>query len=377
MSFDFRQINRASNDPLLQFISEMQKQLAKKQTTDQVGQLDDSEDIYSDSQDVETKVSWDSLLHTHTFRFDKSYYAPIDPGRMVVSWLRGYNMGSELRDFSQYERKATIHGEPVLVDGTFDIGTFDESVGVKSVALKFNRPTSPELNAESLQLPDHGDLHTDSIIAGEGFSEFFRFRPHAVADQGSQAMTLWEKTDNSTPTYGRMMQVRSDGRLVYIVVHNGTVTAKQTNTGVINPEVIYGIFATFTVTGNIEHIYTWIEPNVGTTPPVVTDQTLTNFVGAVNWHATTSNHDLNVFRRGVGSTGGYVYGDFYDYEFYRPRTFNGIVTSTQVGYRSINKLSISNIPFGQVITANHWATLTPAAIASFTSTSFTGTSFTT
>src|SRR6185503_15082149 len=132
MSFDFRSIQKDVADPILAFIARLEQKAGLALAKEQVGQLADSEDIYSDSNDVETKVSMTTLLLQQVFRYNKVYYAPKDPGRMATCWLRGYNMGSQLRDFSQFDHPATILGEPVLVDGVIDLGIYDESVDLKS-----------------------------------------------------------------------------------------------------------------------------------------------------------------------------------------------------------------------------------------------------
>jgi len=377
MSFDFKTIKHPSNDPIMQFIAAMQQQNALKVARDQVDQLDDTEDIFSDSQQTETKVSFQTMNTQHKFRFNKPYYAPVDPGLIVPCWLRGYNVGNEMRDFSMLQKHpGIIKGEPILVDGVMDLGIFDEATGFKSTAIKVNRPLSPEENGESFHVIDHTDIQIAAITtAGQGFSIFMRFKMYSFAQQGSLDRTLCTKIDDSTPTNAYQIRVTNSGRLRFYVKKGGSlVVDKETTNVVINTTDIFGLFVTYAVTGNVAHIYTWKED--GTPTPTVTDQALTTIGGGdPTWQADLTNHDLWVFKRGAGSAG-YVYGDFYDWEMYRPQgSFTGIVSSTQVGYRSVNKMSISNIPFGQVCIANHWATFSLLGPASFTAASFTGTSF--
>jgi hypothetical protein len=95
---------------------------------------------------------------------------------------------------------------------------------------------------------------------------------------------------------------------------------------------------------------------------------------ASTWQSDTDNSDLWIGQRGKGPEAGFLYGDLYDFRVYHEK----VVSSTEVGYMYTNKWSISNIPFGQVMVANYWATYpdTPS-VSSFTSTSFSSSSFTT
>ena len=97
-----------------------------------------------------------------------------------------------------------------------------------------------------------------------------------------------------------------------------------------------------------------------------------------------TSHDFYMFKRGLPlvmdgteealdepvDDKGYSYVDFYDFKFWREK----VCTSTEVSNHFTNKLSISNMGFGNVIMAVHF---TPGpGNGSFTSSSFTNTSFT-
>ena len=71
MSFDFRSIQKDVADPILAFIARLEQKAGLALAKEQVGQLADSEDIYSDSNDVETKVSMTTLLLQQVFRYNK------------------------------------------------------------------------------------------------------------------------------------------------------------------------------------------------------------------------------------------------------------------------------------------------------------------
>ena len=157
-----------------------------------------------------------------------------------------------------------------------------------------------------------------------------------------------------------------DGRLVFIVKKGGTTYAKETTAPTVLGGGIYDIWTVFDIADNSIHIYL-----------DGVEQSLSNFTGTVNWQTILTNHDLFVFRRGLGDDGGFVQGDFYDLKYYPEY----VVSDLDVTRHFENKWTISNIPFGQVMIANYWATfgaggVIPSELCSFTETSFTEMSYT-
>jgi hypothetical protein len=387
MSTDFRGLRPASNDPMTQIIVELQKKLAKFITSNQVELIDsENEDIYSNGQDIDTVIKYHSFQSETHFLFTKDYYPPFEPdGQILTLDLKGRSLGNTLPDKSTFGNDASIYGDPILIDGNpFDPGIHTQ--GTKSIAMRLNRPTSANENEEYLQVPD--DTSIQLTAASPGISIFTRFRVLAIDNQGAQTRTIFEKIDDSTPNNGIMLQVTETGRLVCIVKKAGTTTSKQTDPGTISitgppePEVEtasfdpisfdpisfstvisgggsggstpplpydvfsslpYDVFVTFANSGNVIHVYV-----------NGVDQTLSTYTGSVNWHATLTNHDLSIFRRGVGSSGGYVYGDFYDFKYYK----NKVVSQSEVTHHWDNKWTISDIDFGHVMVTNYWATFT-------------------
>jgi concanavalin A-like lectin/glucanase superfamily protein len=365
VSFDFRGIRVQSNDPMLQFLVEQQKKLAKFLTDNQLESTDsDNEDIYSDAQDMETAVKYHSELGgQHKFLFIKDYYPPFEPDfNQVKCWIRGTNLGNTIEDISGFNSHATLYGDPTLVDGTIDLGY--QTHGVKSIALRLNRPTSDFENEEWLQIPDTTGLQLAS--ATTGFSAFFRIRMQSLAQQGGRDATIIEKIDDSTPNNGILLKVEPDGTLDFIVKDGGVTTAKETAAGAIVAGTVYDIFVTYATSGPTIHIYI-----------NGVDQTLSNFAGSVNWHETLTNHDVFIGRRGLGNTEGFAYMDFYDFKPY----YNRIVNQTEVTQHQTNKWTIANIGFGHVMIVDHYATYTGSGgeesvfDKSFTSGSYTTTSF--
>ena len=230
--------------------------------------------------------------------------------------------------------------------------------------MRFNRQTSDFQNQEWLQVPDDPALQVAGLATG--FSIFTRFQLYSIDQQEGRARTIFEKIDDSTPNDATMLQVKDDGRLVFIVKDGGVTTAKETGVALTPAFSVYDVFVTYAVSGHVIHIYV-----------NGVDQTLSDFGGSVNWQTTLTNHDLFIFRRGLGDDGGFVDGDLFVFKRYQEM----IVSQTQVTNHWNNKITISSIPYGQCMVTNYWATFGETGVimptCSFSYTSFTSTSFTT
>lgn len=358
-SFSLRNIREISNDPLTKFTNEIAKKLSKFLTQNQIDQLEDKEDIYSDGQDLETVVKYhDELQSQKQFTFDVQYYPPFEPdGEFVTCWIRGDNLGNDINDISGFDNHGELYGEPILVDGTpFDYGIHD--FGVKSIALRLNRPTSDYVNEEHISIPDHASLQISGITTGMTY--FLRFKVGSIADQDGFGRTLFEKIDDSTPNNGIRVLLSSTGRLIVRIKRGGTEYNSQTATSTIAADTVYEVFITYAVSGNVTHIYV---NNV--------DKSLTDPGASSNWHTPLTNHDLAIFYRGGTSENGHTYGDLYDFMIYKEM----VLSATQVSRHFTNKWTVENYPFGEVMVTNYYAPYIEA-FQSFTSTSFTSGGFT-
>jgi len=360
VSIDFRGLKPRSDDPLAQVFTELQKKVAKFITSQQTDLIDsDNEDIYTDGQDMDSVIKYHSELSSQQlFSFDKKFFPPSD-AVMVKGWWRSLDLGNEVKDRSSNNHTAQLYGDPTLVDGTIDLGIHTK--GTKSIARRMNRPTSEFQNLEWMQIPDHADFRISSLTTG--ISIFTRVRFQGLDVNGNRDPTIFEKLDDSTPNNAYMLQAKSDGRLVFIVKKGGTTYAKETTAPTVASGAVYDIWAVFDIADNSIHIYV-----------DGTERAVSNFAGTVNWQTTLTNHDLFVFRRGLGDDGGFVYGDFYDLKYYPEY----VVSNLDVQYHFNNKWTITNIPFGHVMITNYWATFgtTPATpLCSFSESSFTTTSF--
>jgi hypothetical protein len=360
MSIDFKSIREIPNDPFGKLLALMSRKLSASLAKDTADQIDNPEDIFADGQDIETKLTWQNFAMTKKFNLNTDFVSTEQPDGDATCrlWLKGYNLGNQLRDWSGMERPGTLFGDPILVDGgPFDYGIFDGSI--KSTAIRFNRPTSSLVNDEYITVP-YDIRHRAAEGLATGISFFIRFRLFSLASEGGLNLTLFEKTDNTAQDDGVILKAQSDGKLFLHFKKAASIFSKETAAGTVTTNTVYDLWVTYTVSGNVLHIYI---DNV--------DKTLSATADTPNFHGTTSNIDWWIFRRGEGSNGGHIYGDFYDFMVLREK----IVSATDVSRHFTNKWTTANISFGKVIIADYFATKS-GIISSFTLTSFTTASFT-
>jgi hypothetical protein len=338
MSFNIRNIREISTDQTSKFISHLAKKISDFANANQTQDLEDKEDIYSSGHDVDSVLRFHNFTSTKNFNSATEYFPPNEPDfDKVRIFLRARNQGNSIPDFSGEENPAHILGEPILIDGT----PFDDGIstgGTKSLALRFNRPTSPTQNDEGLYI-DHATRIRCSEGLSAGISFFIRFRPLTISHQGGSQRTIFEKTDNDPITDGVRARFDNVGRLQFMIENSNVQYSYETSTGVIAPNTIYDCWFTYNKTGNVVKIYVnGVEQTVFSG-------------GSVAYHDTQSNLNYAIFYRGAGSDNGFVYGDLYDFRVYREK----VVSQTEVTRMNTNKWTISDIPFGQVMVADYYS----------------------
>ena len=366
-----RNIREIPGDPLAKFANELSKKLSRFLTKDQLDLLDDKEDIYTDGQDIDTVVRvHDELVSTKQFDFLTQYLPPMEPDHNKLTlWIRGRNQASNnMTDWSTFDNNVRLFGDPLLIDGTpFDYGI--HTGGVKSLALKFNRPTSPTENEEGIRVDHDTRLMVDNITVG--ISYFMRIRLHSFAQVSGVNRRLFEKVDQTgwttNPEDGVMLCVSNAGRLDVTIRRGNTTFEKVTGNGALALDTVHDIWITFDQTladGHADKIKVYID-NV--------DKSLSNGSSNYAWRSSTGNTDrtLSIMDSGGTTAHGHTYGDLYDFRIYREK----VVSSTEVGRLHTNKWSISNIALGAVLITNYWATYLSISAKSFTSASFTSASF--
>lgn len=334
MSSDIRALRDLSNDPYGKFLADLSKKFSAFISKDQAELVENPEDVFADGQDFDSVLKYHNFVMTKLFDMQTEYYSAAETDYNNWTLMLGGpwpNLGERMIDASSFKNHATITGEPTLVDGApFDIGLFDGTDNVKSLAARFNRPTSQYVNTEKMTIPDVANIQVLGISTG--MSYFIRLKISSLVTQGALERTIFEKIDDNTPNNGAMLYVTSDGKLIFFVKLGGVLTAKQTAAGTIATDTVYDIWCTYAVTGPVVHIYV-----------NNSDKTLSDYGGTTTWHTTLTNHDLTIFNRGAGSNG-YLYGDFYTMRMAKEK----VVSSTEVAQHYTNKLTTADIPLGQV-----------------------------
>jgi len=358
--FNLENLRSVSTDPNQRNINELAKKLAKFLSKDIEVNLDDEEDLIANGVQVDDGLKFnDTFYHREQYDDQERTWYPlgdIDGGNLSVL-LRGDHLGSQLLDRSQfYSNNANLYGDPKLVDGSLDTGVLGGTY--KSLALRFNRPTSPDDGSEYMSIPDTTDLTVNGIATG--FSVIMRIRPFSFADQGvgSLQRTLYRKVDDDSPNDGTMLQINNSGRLI------ATVRRASTNYRVIAPALsamttstVHEIAITYAVSGNDLKIYL-----------DGVDTSATNDPSSPNWGGVTTDHNFLIFTR--NKAGGFVYGDFYILKYWKEK----VLSAAQILDHYTNKWSISDHLLGEIAVVNH---CTPYVenVSSFTAASFTSTSF--
>jgi hypothetical protein len=276
------------------------------------------------------------------FNLTTQYYTSADPDYDKLRvWIVGRSLGNNMRDYSGYERTITLNGDPILVDGApFDWGLADTGSPSKSIALRFNRPTSDLVNQEGVYISSNALIRSSEALV-TGISFFFRLRVFDTAKEGGEKRTLMRKVDVAgSSNYGTHIFIDDiNKRICWFQKTGGTVFKKETAANTILAGNVYDVWLTYAVSGNVQNIY--INNSL---------QTLSTSGYGEFW-GDLSDTDVNIFHRD-GGTGCHVYGDLYDFRIYREK----IISATEIGRHWTNKITIANIPFGQVNVTNYGCT---------------------
>ncbi len=345
MSYNIRDIREISNDPLTKFTNQLSKKLARFLNKQETDKLENKEDIYSNGQDVDTVLRFNNLNSTKFFDFATQYFPPTEPDNNNVRiWIQGRTIGEQITDLSGKGNHAFVFGDPVIVDGApFDYGI--HTGGTKSKAIRFNRPTSDQEGTEDMYI-HHATLMRASEALSTGISFFIRFRVFDLSQQGGSNITLFEKIDNDPITDGVKVEIDTTGKLRFLLENTNVQYRQETASGTITTNTVYECWFTYAKSGNVQHIYV-----------NGVDKSLT-VGGPTSFHDDTTDKTLTIFSRG-NMPDSHLYGDLYDFMMYREK----VVSQTEVTHHYTNKWTIADIPFGQVMITNYWATYNEALSA--------------
>jgi hypothetical protein len=365
--FNIRNIREISTDPTTKFANQLAKKLSKFLTKDQTDKLEGKLDIYSDSKDIDTVVRLHVFTSTKRFTFDTQYFAAEEPDLNTCTiWLQGRSTGTLLRDLSGFDNTATLNGDPIIVDGTpFDYGI--HTGGTKSLALRMNRGDHAELFDEQIAIAD--DARIRILGATTGISWFFRVRVFATDLSDGKRRTIYLKTDDNPVTAGIRVSIDPTNKrwVIQLRRNGGAFISKETGINKFLTDTVYDAFITYTFAGDVVHLYL---AKTGDGSP--TDETLSTSGYTEEWGPDPTQLGARLFKRGPNSEDGYVYGDLYDFKIFR----NRVITSTEAGRHWTNKWTLANIPFGQVMVTNYWATYLDTSLFGYTTAGYTTVGYT-
>jgi len=353
MSFNLRDIREVSDEPLTKFVSHLAYRIQKLAMEQQTQELENKEDIYSNGQDVDTVLRFHSLTSTKIFDFSLPFYPPLEPDLdKNTIWLQGHNMGNSTRDLSCFNNNNWISGDPIIIDGSpFDYGI--HTGGTKSLALRFNRVDGSGLDHETVYREHIGISHDTRIIldGSSSMTWFFRVRPLSTGLDEGKRRTIYLKCDQTGTTNSDIIDAvrfsidNINKRLVIQIKRSSTFYSKETAINKFTANNVYDCFITF----NAGTIHCYLSKTGDTS---MTDETLSTSSYTEEWGPDLSNREARLFKRGPGANDGAFHGDFYDFKIYR----NYTVSQTDANRHRINKWSISDIPFGQVMITDYYST---------------------
>jgi len=270
----------------------------------------------------------------------KNYYYCMEPDLKYCQLLFFANkflengmVSSQIQDYSDTGKTINVYGSPYRKDSGFDLGYSDSQF--KSWSNMFNSPlkkdgitVNPTENQEYIEILDHIKLQHANV--GAGISIFIRIKPLSFVDQNSITRHLLCKIDDSSGTNGKILRINNSGKLVW----HYKVGATQYKAETVDSLTVgnwYDVWVTYKTSDNSVKIYV---NNVDQSVIIPSD------IG----FPTSASLNMQVLRRASNSSGGYTYAEIH----YGKIFVDYVVSATEVSNHWTNKLSITNIPFGQV-----------------------------
>jgi hypothetical protein len=343
---------RKYGPPLEQKVNELSQQLAKVQSENQEIETDD---VVGFSDSDHSLIRYYDKLHFHK-KFDTSVIGIVGPKVVfepdydkLVCWLRFSNLGWYLEDYSGFENRAEIFGEPCMTSGV-DLGFYGGPM--KSLAHETDNTgtISYRLAIDEFQ--------TQQILEKTiGKSIFIRFNLASLAQQNSRDCTLYEKYDDIDNSIS--VRVDPTGVVKVFVRQAGVDYFSKTTVPVITINTDIDLMVTYNVTGNVRAI---IVNGVS--------KAITTLVEVAGW-------DIGYKRAVIFACSlqdkGHCQGKPMDFRIYNEK----VCTTAHALNLFTNKISISAAAFGEVAVVDGCIMPRFPIVPSFDVDSFSPTSFTT
>jgi len=341
-----RSAREHSSDPLSPVINRYNEELIQLRQQATTITDPDSKRIHIDSR---SRLKWyDCFNQQQVDLVSKLFKYPLEPDyNDLTIWNRFDHTGSISKDRSLFDNHMYLVGNPRAVEG-LDYGLFGGTV-----ALQFDGEN------------DYGYIPEGSNGAGRitdlasGFSVCAVIYPQQLLGKNGEAR-LFQKIDSAN--YGYTARVLGDGKLLFASKVNGVETVKETTdtpfgdpTGSDFFDFLSPDFDIVDYNSGPENyilasppgwFLCWFRSSMGNPPVVKIDisgasktlQTSSQGSGL----PTTDTHDTFVAAGTSGSIGNFP-GIYQDYRFMKRQ-----VTDQEILNHNINKLSISNIAYGEI-----------------------------
>lgn len=254
-------------------------------------------------------------------------YPPEEPdGDKLRLYVHGDSFGKTIPDVSMFMHHLTTRGIMRIQKG-IDIGNGG------SYELVFDGRSC------AAWVADHADFRIENLTVG--FSILFRIQPFKVASSGGRNQTVLCKKDPSgLAAFG--CEVMNGGYMIFWVLFNGTTHKLHAATNLLQANGRYEVACTFDVATQTAKLYvdnvnyTAVNPNIANNVPNGTEFRL-------GYHSAFVSPPPGEEYPQIADSKLYC-GALQSVKFWR----NKVLTAQEIANHFANKLTIANIPFGQV-----------------------------
>lgn len=334
-----------SSDPLNPVLNRYQQELIQLRNQRTLVTDPDSQRIQVDSRS--RLKYYDCFNQQAAITVGRLFQYPLEPDfNNLTIWYRFDQTGNTMKDLSCFDNHANIVGNPKLVEG-LNFGQFGGTIALQCDGAGDYFWTPEGLN---------GAGRITNLT--DGFAVGCIIYPQDISNANSENPVLFYKKDDDSGNYGYTAQITSTGKLFFASKINGNLTKKQTVSLPVGGQV--GAFHDYYSSDYDPDNYDAGSPNYFVVPnwyiiwflsDMLQPPNLKIFVNGslLTLEATTiddrltqtSTHDTFIAAGDNGSRG-YYPGIIQDYRFMKRQ-----VTQPEITYHNTNKLSVSNIAYGQ------------------------------
>ena len=293
---------------------------------------------------------YDCFNQMQVIPIDRQFRYPLEPDYNDLQlWYRFDQTGNQLDDRSLFDNHAQIIGDPKCVEG-LSYGLFGGNIAL-------------QLDGENdYFLAPEGNIGAGRIAElSTGFAICTVIYPHSLLSLTGGSPSLFQKVDENDGTWGYMGKIQDDGKIFFSVTVDGAGTTKETTTSPLgtpsggggpfdfleddyHPTDFHAGPQNFLL--NEDWYIIWFLSDMDSPPnlEIYVDNAQMTLQNSSLSDALpqTDIHDT-IIGAGTGGGTGHYNGIYQDYRFMkRP------VTPTEIGNHYDNKISISDIAYGEV-----------------------------